>query len=295
MHPILVSLGDFYIGTYGLLLALGLFLGSSVALWRARQVGVPSHVIFDLIFYGVLAGIVGSRLAYIVVDLLGEQTLLAHPAEMVFSRTNFVFLGGFLLAIPVCVFYLKRGGHNGWLVADVLAAGIPLGHSLGRIGCFMAGCCYGKAVENPESNPLSFLGVRFPGICRSGDIVQYGLAYQDHIHQGLIGPDATESALVWPVQLFESAGNLAIFLILFLLWKRRAFNGQMFLSYILLYGILRFGLEFLRGDVARGSIGPVSTSQGLIALILVAVGAFWFRRWRKRFSSGIAARKRSVS
>jgi len=250
MHPDLLTIFGFTFGTYGICLAAGLLCASAVALRRAKRDGIPPQDVMDLIFYGVIAGIVGSRLAYVVKDLLTDQYLLQHPSEMIFSRTNFVFLGGVLLGLPVCAFLSRRRGLGFWRVGDVLAAALPLGHAFGRVGCFMAGCCYGAPL--PPDSPFHYLAVHFPESAPAGS-----------------GP-------VWPVQLMESAGNLAIFLLLLALWRRRRFNGQIALFYILSYGALRFSLEFLRGDyVERGHFGALSTSQAIILAGVICVPFLW--------------------
>lgn len=250
MHPDLLTIFGFTFGTYGVCLAAGLLCASAVALRRAKQAGIPPQDMMDLIFYAVIAGIVGSRLAYIIKDLLTDQYLLQHPSEMIFSRTNFVFLGGILLGLPVCAFFTRRRGLRFWRVGDVLAAALPLGHAFGRVGCFMAGCCYGAPL--PSDSPFHSLAVHFPESAPAGS-----------------GP-------VWPVQLIESAGNLAIFLLLLALWRRKRFNGQIALFYILSYGALRFCLEFLRGDyVERGRFGALSTSQAITLAGVISVPFLW--------------------
>ena len=269
MHPILFSIGTFFIGTYGLMLVLGLVLASSVALWRAKKIGVSGDNLIDLIFFGILFGIIGGRVTFILVNF---RQFLENPAEMIFSRADFVFLGGLIFAIVACVIVIRRRHMNVWLTGDILMAAVPLGHAFGRIGCFAAGCCYGRIVS--PGSPLGWLGVRFPAVTQMGAVIYPGLAFEEQKDLGLIAADAAQSLPVWPTQLFESLGNLVIFGILFVMWKRRRFNGQIVLLYAILYSILRFSLEFLRGDMTRGGLGGVSTSQiitmaGFAAAIII--------------------------
>jgi phosphatidylglycerol:prolipoprotein diacylglycerol transferase len=271
MHPILFTIGDFYIGSYGLMMALGLMAASLVAVWRGRRIDLPGPVIMDTIFCAVVAGIVGSRLAYIVVNF---RSFLDDPMSMILSRTYFVFLGGVLLAIPACMFYARWRKVSFLAITDCLAAGIPLGHAFGRLGCFLAGCCFGKPVS--PDHPFAFLAVRFPAECSMGAVSQPGLAFQEHLHNGLIAAAAARSLPVWPVQLFESFGEILIFIAIFWVWKRRFFRGQILFTYLGLYGILRFSLEFLRGDSERGGIGPISTSQLISLILLAGAASAWF-------------------
>ncbi|HUT24370.1 MAG TPA: prolipoprotein diacylglyceryl transferase [Sumerlaeia bacterium] len=272
MHPILVSYGSFFIGAYGMMLALALFSGAVLAIRRSRRVGLSEHRVMDLVFLCLLGGIVGGRLTYVAVDILpgGQRYFLDHLREIVFSRSGFVFLGGLAAAIPVGILYCRKKGLNPWFVADVLAPSLAFGHALGRVGCFLAGCCYGRIAD--PAGPLGFLAVRFP----KGSDLYPGMAFEDHLRRGLIDAGATTSLPVWPVQLFESGANLVLFLLLALLWRRRRFNGQVFLSYLAFYAVVRFALEFLRGDAERGAIGLLSTSQA----ISLAAAAFALVAWR---------------
>lgn len=271
MHPILFAIGSFYIGTYGLMLALGMLAGAAVAMWRAKQLGLPLDRLMDLIFLTVLAGLLGGRITYIVVYF---DEFLRAPMAMILSREGFVFLGGVIGGALAVAFLVRRFRLPFWRVADVLASALPLGHAFGRIGCFMAGCCYGRPVS--PHTPLSFLAVRFPAQSTAGDVVYPGGAFAEHVaHHGL-SPDAVCSLPVWPTQLFESAGNLAIFAALVLFWGRRRFHGQVFLLYLALYSLLRIAVETLRGD-PRGAIGPLSTSQ-IISLACLLFVALWWRR-----------------
>jgi len=260
MHPIFFAVGSFFIGTYGVLLAIALVAGITLAIWRARKVGLSGDHIMDIAFWGVIAGFVGGRITYILLDLVnGPRQFLVEPWSMIFAREGFVFLGGLLAAVAVCAHIVRRRKLNPWLVSDIVMTSLVLGHAIGRVGCFMAGCCYGK-VADPKGL-LGFLAVQFPAATRMGGVVYPGLAYEEHLKYGLITAAATRSLPVWPTQLFESAGNLAIFVVLMLLWRKRRFNGQILVAYVILYAVLRFCIEFLRGDVERGFLGPFSTSQ----------------------------------
>jgi phosphatidylglycerol:prolipoprotein diacylglycerol transferase len=274
VHPILFAIGEFFIGTYGVMMALGLVLATLVALWRAKRVGVDGDDLLDIAFLGVIAGIVGARVVYILVDLLaGPRQFLRDPWSLIFAREGFVFWGGLLTATLACLFIVRRRRLNPWLIGDIAMTSVPMGHAIGRVGCFLAGCCFGSVVD--PSHPLAALAVRFPSITRMGEAVYPGLAFEQQMRQGLLAVDATRSLPVWPVQLFEAAGCLAVFAILLATWPRRRFHGQIFLLYAILYSLLRFALEYVRGDVDRGAVGPFSTSQTISLVCFVMAVAAW--------------------
>ncbi len=277
MHPILFRIGDFYLATYGLMIALGLSLGILVALNRAKRVQVPVPAVLDLVFYSVIGGVVGGRLLHIIVYF---DEFLNAPLEVGFSRAGFVFLGSVIGAVAVAAYIIRRERLDFWKVMDVLITALPLGHVFGRIGCFLAGCCYGRVLD-PEG-PFGFLGVRFPkGIEIAGDVIG-GQAWDEHVERGLLPETADFSLPVIPTQLIESGANLVIFAVLLFLWSRRKFHGQIFLSYLILYGVERFLVEFLRGDTGRGFIGFLSTSQVITLGAIVFAVVFWSTLKRRK-------------
>ena len=270
MHPVLFSIGTFYIGTYGLMLALALIAGTLVAIYQAKRAGVDVQAVMDLVFFGVIGGLAGGRIAYILVNF---GLFLEAPLSMIFSRTCFVFLGSVAGGLAVVFLIARRQRLDFWRLSDVVVTAVPLGHALGRVGCFLAGCCYGR-VANPDG-PLAFLAVQYPKEQAVGGQFVGSQACADHVTHFGLSSFASHSLPVWPVQLFESFGNLVLFVVLLLLWPRRRFHGQIFLLYLALYASLRFALEYVRGDAERGAIGPFSTSQALSLVALVCAVALW--------------------
>jgi len=271
MHPVLFRIGDFYIGTYGVLSVLALVAALTVGLALGRRAGLPADPIYDLAFIALVSGFLGARLLFILVNF---PAFLADPLSMILSRTGFVFLGGLALAAAACGVYVRWKALPMWDVGDVAGPSLALAHAIGRVGCFFAGCCYGAPTG-------SSLGVAFTRLLdRQGQTI-FSFAYQDHLQRGLIGPEATASLPVLPTQLFESAANLLVFALLLLLWRRRSVPGHIFAVYLLLYGAARFALEFLRGDLERGLWfgGRLSTSQ-LLSLALIVVGAWLWNHLR---------------
>src|SRR4030042_2435620 len=240
MHPILFKIGPLTIHTYGLLVAAGFLIGIGLAVRQARKEGIPADKIIDLGFYILLTAIIGSRLFFI---LINASHYIKNPLDIFkIWEGGLVFYGGVLLAVPTAIWYVKKNGLGIWRTADVFAPSIAIGHALGRLGCFFAGCCSGKTAEAllwavTFTNPQSLAQIGIP------------------LH---------------PTQLYESAGEFINFLILITLRRYKSFDGQLFLTYVLLYSILRFIVEFFRGDIGRGFIlYNISLSQGISILMLL--------------------------
>ena len=268
MHPVLIQIGDsFFIGTYGVMVALGLLVAVTLAAWRARRRGIAPDRIFDLALVAVIGGLISARLLFIVLEW---DLFIADPLAIVFSRTGFVFLGGLIGAVICSALFLKWRGLPFLTLSDILAPSLAIGHAFGRIGCHFAGCCFGGACKLPVALHVG------PHAQPNG--LPFYNAFEDQLSRGLIPPGAGESLGVWPVQLMESAG---LFLIVFgLLWyaTRPRRPGQTLAWYLIAYALLRFGLEFLRGDAGRGLwLGGISTSQILSLLMVpVGVGLLWW-------------------
>lgn len=254
MRPILFYIYKLPIGPYGLLLAAGLICAVAVAIWRGRRVGVKEETILDVAFFGVLAGIVGGRVGFILTHL---PEFIDDPLPILFDRAGFQFLGGLILGSLAAIWVIRRHGARIALVADVAMPSVALGHAIGRLGCFCAGCCYGKVCHPP----WEWVGVQFPRFYDKFGNYAGSPAIFDHIEADLIPANATESLPVWPTQLIEATGLLLVFAFLMLAWRRRRFEGQIFLLYLFAYGALRFADEFLRGDADRGVLLGLSTSQ----------------------------------
>jgi len=254
MHPILIRLGPLTIHTYGFLIAVGFLVGLWVAALQAKREGVPSDRIIDLGFYILLAAIIGSRLFFILVNL---DHYMGNPADIFkIWEGGLVFYGGVLLAVPTAVWYVKKNAMGIWNTADIFAPSIAIGHVFGRLGCFAAGCCYGKTAQS----------------------LPWGIIFTD--------PDclAPTNVSLHPTQLYEAAGEFVNFLILITLRRYKTFNGQLFMAYLLLYSVLRFIVEVFRGDVGRGFlIRNLSVSQGIsIIMFLVAVAGLLVLRQKNK-------------
>lgn len=257
MHPILFHIGDTAIHTYGVMSALGFLVIAYLMLRRAKDRGIDSDKIVDLIFWTSLAAIVGARAAYIIAN----PSQLTSLGEWVNLRTGgLVFYGALLTIIPVGALIIRRNKLPFYAVMDITAAAAPLGHLLSRLGCFAAGCCYGKPTDQP-----------------------WGVTYAHEL------APAAPGIAVHPTQLYEVGYLLLIFIVVNWLYPRKRFDGQIALTYLSLYALLRTANEFLRGDETRGYFlegilgQTLSTSQGLSLLVAtLAIGVFFVAARRAR-------------
>jgi phosphatidylglycerol:prolipoprotein diacylglycerol transferase len=283
VHPVLFQIGRWDVAVYGVLTALGVLAAVFVAVRRGKTVGLPIELILDLTFYCVILGFIGSRVFFILQDLRG---FAESPADYIFTRQGYVFFGGLITALAFAVWYVRRHRCDPWQIGDVLAPSIPLGHAFGRIGCFFSGCCYGRICPPGWES----WGVTFPKVTDpvTGEL-KFSFAYVDHALRGLIGPEAARSLPVLPIQLYEAALNLLLFLGLTWLWRRRRFRGEILAGYLGVYGVLRFLLEFLRGDYdERTFFGLVERGQMSQLICLAAIGAgVWI--WRLRCKTPLEA------
>ncbi len=259
MHPVLIDFGFFQLPTYGVLLAVGLALALYLAARRAESAGLSGQKVADLALWVVLWGLVGAKLLLVITD----PSYLASPAGWWgLLRAGGVFYGGLVGAALAAAVLLRRHGLSFFPVADVLAPSVALGHFFGRLGCFAAGCCYGAACHAPWAVVFTHP--------RAAEISGTPLFVPLH-----------------PTQLYEAAFNLANYLFLAWLFRRRPPVGTVFAAYLVAYGTARFVIEFFRGDADRGFVlsGALSTSQA-IAAAAVPVGIALLLWARRRARSG---------
>jgi phosphatidylglycerol:prolipoprotein diacylglycerol transferase len=254
MYPILFRFGSLTIYAYGFFLALGFIAGLVLAMIAARKEGVAFERVVDLFFYTVLSAILGSRTLFVLINF----DVYRHNPLQIFKiwEGGLVFYGGLILAVGISIGYMRWNRLPIWKWVDLFSPPIALGLFLGRIGCFFAGCCYGKETSLPWgvifTDPNSLARLNIP------------------LH---------------PVQLYEAGNNLAIFF--FLKWweKRKAFEGQIFWLFLFLYSVTRFLIEMLRGD-PRGFLFQklFSTSQAIgVGLVIASLFMlFYLKRGQRR-------------
>ncbi len=246
MHPTLFELGPVTVYTYGVLLAGAYLLGLKFAMVRGRQRGLDESLVMDLGIYIIISALIGAKLMLLLVDF---RHFTQNPAELVgLLRSGGVFYGGLILSVVVALWYLRRHRLPMWTTCDAFAPGIALGHVVGRLGCLMAGCCYGRPTDVPWA-------VVFTNTEAAANV---GTPLDVPLH---------------PTQLYEAGAELLILGLLLQTESRgRTFPGRTFWGYILLYGISRFIIEFYRGDDRGMVLDLVSTSQFIsLALIPLAI------------------------
>lgn len=250
MHPILVEFGSIRLYTYGLFIALGFLTAVWFTKKNARFYGISQEAVSDLFFTILIASLIGARLLYVTISF---EDYRQNPLD-IFKIWNggLVFFGGFLAATLAAVVFCRMRKLPVATTADVLAPGLALGHAIGRLGCFFAGCCYGKTCDLPFAVTFSDPNSLAP------------------LHTAL-----------HPTQIYMAVSNLVLFFILLAVQRRKRFEGMVFLSYVILYAAFRFVIEFFRGDF-RGDFffEFLSVSQGIGIVVSVAAVAVMIRGFR---------------
>jgi phosphatidylglycerol:prolipoprotein diacylglycerol transferase len=249
MHPIILELGDFTVYAYGLCIGIGIVLAAGYAARQGKkEFGLTIDHVNNLLLLMLLAGYVGGK-AFLLFE---NPEYLRSPAQL-FSGSGFVFYGSFLFCIPVLLWYLRRNSLPIWPMLDLVAIATCIVHGFGRIGCFMAGCCYGIPVD-------AGWGVIFTNpVCQASPL----------------------NTPLFPTQAVEAAFIFVLFFVLLWLRGRRQFEGQLFLLYAIVYAIGRALLEFLRGDLDRGFLFQQAISTSQFIAVIIALAAVYFYRIRR--------------
>ncbi|MBI4556192.1 MAG: prolipoprotein diacylglyceryl transferase [Candidatus Hydrogenedentes bacterium] len=263
MFPSLLKLGPITFHSYGLMLALGFLLALYLSQREAKRNGIDPEIVATLGFWILILGLVGTRLLHII--MFSNQYSWRDPIGWIaIWRGGLVFQGALPPALVFAFLYMRKKGLPFWKTSDLLIPYAPLAHAVGRMGCFLNGCCYGARTNSPW-------GICFPRVPWDTSVPPTGSpAYLDHV-----GPPYAEhwSYAVHPTQLYEGFGLVVIALLLLLIRERaRIFDGVVVCAYLALYGILRFFLEFLRGDHNPTHFGTLSDQQ-IISILLAVVGA----------------------
>jgi len=253
VHPILFEIGGWPFPTYGLLLAASFLLALRVALGYARREGVQPEMVMNLWLWVLIAGVLGAKVLLYLTDL---GYYWRNPGAIVASlRSAGVFYGGFAAGIAAGVFYIRRHGLPLWKCLDLSSPALALAQSLGRLGCLAAGCCYGRPTR-----------------------LAWGITFHDSQARAITGVPL--ELPLHPTQAIMSVVAFLCFLVLARFYRRKRFDGEVFLLYAFMETITRFGIEFLRGD-PRGRLLGLPTSQTLAAAgFIVALVLYLKRRGR---------------
>lgn len=252
MHPVLFKIGGITVYSYGFLIALGAIAGVAyMAIRGKKELGLnfdQANSLFLLIF---VAAFIGGKFFL----FFENPSYYAHSPGKLFTGNGFVFYGSFLFAVPTMFWFFKKQKLPAYQMLDIMAVTTCIVHIFGRIGCFMAGCCYGK--------PTSSV---------------FGVIFTDPACQA-----EPKNTSLHPTQLYEASFIFLVLLFLLFIRNRKQFHGQLFLVYLILYGVGRFGLEYFRGDVERGFIiQDILSHSQLIAIIVIGIVLIVYRRWSRR-------------
>ncbi len=249
MHPTLFKIGFLEIHTYGVFVALGFFVGFKVLLFYGKKSSFPPSLIESLTFLVFIFSLIGARLFYV---LIAWSDFIGSPLDIFkIWEGGLVFWGGFLGGAITGIIFSIKNKLPLWKLADVFAPALAIGHAIGRIGCFCAGCCYGKPTD-------SFLGIVFPENCL-----------------------APAGIKIIPTQIISSVLLFLLFLILRFLWNKKKFSGQIFLVYAVLFSLGRFFIEFLRGDF-RGNLILGITPTQIVSILVFVISIFLYHNLSRK-------------
>jgi len=258
MHPILFQFGAITVYTYGVLVATGVILGLFYARRRASQVGLPPREIWNLGIYKIFTALMFSKFWLVLSD---GSYFASNPSALLSIRllqSGGTFYGGVLGAVLAILVYSRARKLPLLPVFDISAGALPLAHAVGRLGCFAAGCCYGKPTALP-----------------------WGVTFTDEAAARMAGTPLGVS--LHPTQLYEAAAEFLNFLLLVWLGARQRFAGQILGAYFILYGIERGIIEFFRGDPGRTLMfhETVSLMQLVSAGLVLTGSLLWWRGFRQ--------------
>ena len=240
MHNDIFSIGKITIHGYGLMIAIGVLVAVLVSIYRAKKQKIDPEVVLDIVLIGIICGFGGGKILYIIVEW---KNFIKDPMAYL-GGGGFVVYGGIILAVVVGVVYFLLKKKQPLLYLDLIMPEVSIAQGFGRIGCLLAGCCYGRPTE-------SAIGIVFP--------------------ENSLAPAGIK---LMPTQIMMSVGNFIIAGILLVAAMKLKKQGQILSLYLILYSIGRFGIEFFRND-HRGAVGALSTSQ-FISLFIVVIGIALF-------------------
>lgn len=253
MFPKVFTLGNFFLPTYGVLVALGFLAGNWIAMRQARRLKLNPELVSNLAVYCALAGLAGAKLFMFALDFQYYASDLRHLFSFDTFLSAGVFYGGLIGALLTAWLYVRAQHLPGWTVADALAPGAALGHAIGRLGCFAAGCCWGAHCDRPWA--VTFL---------SGDA---------HAITGV-----PLGVPLHPTQLYESFGTFAVFGLL--MWRARIAHapGAILGWYLASYAAVRLVTETFREHQEALPFGGFLTWTQWISLVLLLAGLGLIRR-----------------
>lgn len=246
MRYILFEIGPLTIYSYGLMIAIGIIVAVFAADYRAKKHGLNGDHMYGIALVGVLLGIVGAKLLFFLTEM---KEILEDPSKFLSLSEGFVVYGGIIGGIIGAYLYCRWKKLPTLKYFDIAVPSLALAQGFGRIGCFMAGCCYGRETD-----------------------AWYGVVFEN-------SPFAPNHVALIPTQLISSVADFLHFFILLFIIKRKKTDGVVVSFYLIFYSIGRFLIEILRND-PRGNVSILSTSQ-FISIFILALGIvslIWFKK-----------------
>lgn len=239
MHPVCFKIGSFVVYWYGVFVAFGVVIASVLFQKKARENGISDNISNTIIFYTIISGLVGARLVHV---LSYSNYYMRNPLEIIMIRNGGLAIqGGILFGLLGLIYAAKKTGMSVLKVTDMVVLYVPLGQAIGRIGCFLHGCCYGKSSNH-------WFSVKFPFL-------------ENSVH---------------PTELYYFAGDLIIFFLLRVFSKDKQKDGETTAWYFIFFGALRYWVDQFRGDLIAGTTGFYPTQ--IYGIICFLIGAFWIFR-----------------
>ncbi len=250
MHNDILTIGKYTVHGYGLMVFIGILAAYFTAEYRAGKKGMDKDNIFSLVVWALVSGYIGSKILFIVTIL---PEVLTNPAVLKDIASGWVVYGGIIGGVVGIMLMCRMKKLDFWQYIDIAAPSMALAQGFGRIGCLLAGCCYG---------------------------VQTDSAFAIVFHNAEFAPNGVPLV---PIQIISSALDFLNAIVLIYLDRRKTREGQVMALYLIFYSIGRFVLEYFRGDTLRGSIGDLSTSQFIsIFTLLFGVIVFFFRKGKSK-------------
>lgn len=232
-----IQIGPVTFHMYGLMIAIGFAAALFLSLSRAKKRGLDEDIIYGILFCAVIGGLAGTRILFYIVEI---PQILKDPSILWNFKEGYVVYGGIIGGVLCSYFYCKKKNVIFADYFDLVMPAVAMAQGFGRLGCFFAGCCYGRLTD-------SVFGITF--------------SHSSYAPNGV---------KLIPTQLMSSAGDFAIAAVLLLYAAKKPKRTRVGAAYLMLYGVGRFIIEFFRGDY-RGSVGIFSTSQ-LISFGIIAIG-----------------------
>lgn len=266
MDPIAFKIGSLPIHWYGIFLASGFLMGMWTATLRGQRDGLDPEALSNLMVWVLLGALVGAKLLYVIDEWDGKQSFSA----LLFQRAGLVFQGALIGGVGAIYLYQRKHKLPLWRTLDAVAPSIALGYCLGRLGCFMTGCCHGRICGDDHVHSLTGKFFSSGQVVWTDSTPWLAMIYE--------GKGKLSGLPLYPTQLYESLSGLALYLGLAWLHKRKMFDGQIFVLYLVAYSGLRFIIEFFRGDRLVRVFDNQITQGQIISAVMVGGGVWLWRR-----------------